>query len=717
MGSILAKMAVQLIGQTAQFNTAMDTAARKLTNFEKLAVGAGRTIGATLGGYFIYQGLDYGIGVMKDFEKQMSEVQALSGATGAEFEQLRNNAINLAGAFKAIDIARMETELSRLGFTTGEILDSTKAVIDLARATGEDLAKSADIAGSTLKAFGLEASESGRVAEAMAIGLNTSALALDNFGEAMKYVAPVARQANFTLEQTTALLGVLADNGIRGSMAGTSLRKIISDLGEGDVKTLNKRLREMAAAGLSGADAMSEVGRTAYAALLILANNTDQIDKANEAQMTMKGTLEATAKVITDNLQGDVDKLSAAWDGMFISGSASLPVFRALTVAATDFVKAISGRPILHIGDEFDQLSASVIIARKQVDGLSASTGGFFSAISGASASSTSPTFRIDQLSESIKRLEEAAEKGGYKVGYVWDEAGKKIERVFKIFEGGVATVDSAEATLKKAADFLANPFGPKDIKESFERSVGFLKKEIDELEKKIESSSNKGAIDNYRRQIIKLQNEIDKLLGKTRELKIEIESKPIKASEDPADYQGALGSGGLPFTFEVDEETLKAVNKELKEGADWFDTWRAKGIAATESMGKAFVAVGDAIGDALEESIRGGDSFLQALSKQTAQVINFLYKQYVAYVLTKAAKDSLYKPGPALIQATIAYLAARALFATLSKPESSPGSSVATPKGRMNLVIDAQFTGDAGKFIKAKARAQDRIDSRTYAG
>jgi len=345
--SVLAKMAVQISANTAEFNRALATTNSQLTSFGKNIQAVGNSIGASLGAATIYQGIKYGIGIIADFEASMSEVKAITGATGKEFESLTQDALKLGAAtkFTAKEVSQLQVAYGRLGFTTKEILNATKATLDLAAATGENLAKSADIAGSVVRAFNLDASETLRVADVMASSFNKSALGLDNFGEAMKYVAPVAANANLSLEQTTALLGVLADAGIRGSMAGTSLRKIISDLGQGAGPILTKRLKELAAAGISGAEAMDEVGRTAYASLLILANNTEKVDAATEAYKNATGEVAKMAAVMQDNLTGDVTKLTSAFEGLILKGSGVTGFIREMTQGITAFISTIQEAP------------------------------------------------------------------------------------------------------------------------------------------------------------------------------------------------------------------------------------------------------------------------------------------------------------------------------------------------------------------------------------
>lgn len=344
--TVLARMAVAISANTAEFGKALSQGQSQLKAFEKTISGVSTGLQAFGVGFGVYQivgGLKSAIGTVSDFEKRMSEVKAITGATGKEFDSLRKNALELGSAtlYSAEQVAGLQVAYGRLGFTTKEIVAATKATIDLATATGEDLAKSADIVGSTIRAFGLGAEETGRVTDVMASSFNKTALGLENFGEAMKYVAPVAAQAGISIEETTALLGTLADAGIRGSQAGTSLRKIISDVG-GETGTLSEKLKKLADKGISGAQAMDEVGRTAYASLLILANATGKTDDLATALKNATGETEKMAAAMSDNLAGDVTKLTSAWDGFLLSIGNTAP-FRAVTQGLTDLLTLVRG--------------------------------------------------------------------------------------------------------------------------------------------------------------------------------------------------------------------------------------------------------------------------------------------------------------------------------------------------------------------------------------
>lgn len=292
--------------------------------------------------YAVYQGITQVIGSMRDFQTEMSKLKALTGETGERLNGLKDNALGLAGAFKAIDIARAQIDLSRAGFSTEEINNSIEAIINLASATGEDLPKSAEIASATLRGFQMDSREMTHVTDVMAASFNKTALDLTSFAEAMKYVAPNARAANISLEETTAMLGVLANNGIKGSMAGTALRRIIQDLAK-DGRPLSERLAELGKNGLSAADALDEIGRIGSTSLLILANSVPQIDALNTSLKNVDGTTKEMAAIQLDNLAGDWRKLAAAFDTTAQKGTWLTDILRGVTTSGTMFWRTLQG--------------------------------------------------------------------------------------------------------------------------------------------------------------------------------------------------------------------------------------------------------------------------------------------------------------------------------------------------------------------------------------
>lgn len=350
-------MAVIIDGQTASFNKAMAQSQSQLKSFTSGITQVGTALGVTFGAVAVFNGLKAAVGILADFESTMSEVKAITGATGKEFEALEKDALKLGAStkFSSQEVGKLQIAYGRLGFNTQEILDATEATLDLAAATGEDLAKSADVAGSTVRGFGLEARETQRVVDVMAASFNQTALGLENFTEAMKYVAPVAAAAGLSVEETTALLGTLADAGIRGSMAGTSLRKIFTDLPK-DGRPFQERLAELAEKGIDVAGAMDEVGRTAQTSLLILAKNNDKTKELAASFLNVTGEAAKMARTMSDNLTGDVEKLTGAWEGLILK-LGDTDVFRRATQSVTALLSAFQGADQ---GEEIKNLARAI---------------------------------------------------------------------------------------------------------------------------------------------------------------------------------------------------------------------------------------------------------------------------------------------------------------------------------------------------------------------
>lgn len=285
--------------------------------------------------------------VFRDFELEMAKVKAVSGATADEFKALSDNAKELGRStiFSAREVAGLQLEFAKLGFTAKQITGVTEATLNLAQASGSDLARSAEVAGATLRGFGLDVSETGRVTDVMAKSFSTSSMDMESFAEGMKMVAPIAKKAGISLEETTAMMSLLANAGIKGSMAGTSLRRIISDLGAtgGDVQGAIKKL---STEGLSLADAKDEVGRSAQQALLILSEGANQIAPMTEALENSSGAAKEMADIMDMTAAGATKALGSAVEGLAIEfgglvSVALTPLIKRLTELAT-FINELS---------------------------------------------------------------------------------------------------------------------------------------------------------------------------------------------------------------------------------------------------------------------------------------------------------------------------------------------------------------------------------------
>ena len=305
---------------------------RTFGNIQKMGANLSKSVSLPLAGIAATS-----VKVFADFEQGMAKVKAVSGATGAEFEKLSADAKRLGSAtrFTATEVAGLQLEYSKLGFTTKETLNATEATLKLAQATDTDLARAAEVAGSTLRAFGLETTETSHLTDVMAKAFSSSALDMEAFGNSMSFVAPVAKAAGVSVEETSAMLGVLADAGIKGSKAGTALRRIFSELSN-DGTPLTEQFKKLSEEGLNLADAKDEVGRSAQSALLVLANGAEKIDPFTQALINSEGAAAEMAATMDATTIGQIKLMQSAIEG------AQLAIGGALAPVITDITKKIS---------------------------------------------------------------------------------------------------------------------------------------------------------------------------------------------------------------------------------------------------------------------------------------------------------------------------------------------------------------------------------------
>ena len=339
----LGDLVVRIGANTKDFNAKLGTLKSQIRKDTKNIAAMGRNLSMSVTAPLALIGAS-SFRTAADFEQSMAKVKAVSGATADEFAKLETNAKELGRTtrFTASEVSELQLNFAKLGFTAEEITQVTGATLALAQATGSDLATSAEVAGSTLRAFGLSADETSRVTDVMAKSFSTSALDMDTFADSMKYVAPVAKAAGLSVEETTAMLASLSNAGIKGSQAGTSLRRIISELGAtgGDVAGSIKKL---AGEGLNLADAKDEVGRSAQSALLVLANSTDQTAKLTTEFQNAKGAAQGMADIMDDTAEGAMKRMQSALEGAQIEiGSALAPIMIKLAGIVSDLAGRFS---------------------------------------------------------------------------------------------------------------------------------------------------------------------------------------------------------------------------------------------------------------------------------------------------------------------------------------------------------------------------------------
>jgi len=314
------------------FQRGMSKAQRSLRDFEKSTRRArGMVVGATgaMARGFAAVGtaatiaIADSIRVFADFETSMLRVKAISGATGAEFQSLTDLAKELGSttAFTAREAAQAMGFLAQAGFDVGEVHKALPKVLSLAAAGQLDLAQAADITASVLRGFGLEASESGRVADVLAAAASKSNTSVEGMGEAFKFAGPVASAMGVSLEETAAALGVLSNAGLKGSLAGTGLRMVLVKMGE-DVAGaggLTEALETLNTEGVQAVvDTMKDLDARAGTAAVALTGQMGTLKSLTEEMRNVEGMSDKMAETLLSGVTGSAVKASSAFEGLRI---------------------------------------------------------------------------------------------------------------------------------------------------------------------------------------------------------------------------------------------------------------------------------------------------------------------------------------------------------------------------------------------------------------
>ena len=287
-----------------------------------------------------------------DFEAQMKKVQAISGASGADFEALTAKAKEMGAAtqFSATESAQALEYMAMAGWKTDDMLGGISGIMDLAAASGEDLGRVSDIVTDALTAFGLQASDSAHFADVLAQASSNSNTNVSMMGMTFKYVAPIAGALKYSIEDVGTAVGLMANAGIKGEQAGTSLRAMMTRLvdppkeagsamdrlgitvknADGTMKPFRQTMKDLRStfAGLTDAEkaeaASAIAGQEAMSGFLAIVNASEaDFDKLTTSIDNAEGAAGNMAKTVNDNLKGDLKSLSSVWESVqleFMSG-------------------------------------------------------------------------------------------------------------------------------------------------------------------------------------------------------------------------------------------------------------------------------------------------------------------------------------------------------------------------------------------------------------
>ena len=341
-----------------------------------------------------------------DFDSAMSKVAAVSGATGDDLQKLRDKAREMGSKtkFSASEAAEAMNYMAMAGWKTNDMLSGIDGIMNLAAASGEDLATTSDIVTDALTAFGLTAQDSGHFADVLAAASSNANTNVSMLGESFKYCAPIAGALGFSCEDTAEALGLMANAGIKSTQSGTSMRSIMTAL-SGDVKFCSSAFGEMeiATTNSDGSmrslsdiladcrvafDQMSEsekasaaqslVGKNAMSGFLALMNAAPaDIDKLSGAIANCDGTSLSMAETMQDNLAGQLTILKSQLEELAISfGEILMPVIRDIITKIQGFVDKLNAldpatkQTIIKIGLMAAALGPLLIVVGKTISSI-----------------------------------------------------------------------------------------------------------------------------------------------------------------------------------------------------------------------------------------------------------------------------------------------------------------------------------------------------------
>lgn len=304
------------------------------------AIAGVGTAAAVAGGYALQVGMS--------FEQGMSKVSAISGATGKDLDMLTDKAKEMGAKtkFSATEATEAFQYMAMAGWKTGEMLDGIEGIMNLAAASGEDLATTSDIVTDALTAFGLSAKDSSHFADVLAAASSNANTNVSMLGESFKYVAPVAGALGYSVEDISVALSLMANSGIKASQGGTALRRLLTNLtkpskaaasamkelginiknADGTVKPFNELMSQLRTSFSKLTDAekaeyaASLAGQTGMSGLLAIVNSSDKdFEKLTKAINNADGASEKMAETMQNNLQGQITILKSSVEGLGIA--------------------------------------------------------------------------------------------------------------------------------------------------------------------------------------------------------------------------------------------------------------------------------------------------------------------------------------------------------------------------------------------------------------
>ena len=571
--------------------------------------------------------------VTSDFDSSMSKVKAVSGATGSEFEALRNKAREMGATtqFSASEAAEAMNYMAMAGWKTEEMMSGIGGIMSLAAASGEDLATTSDIVTDALTAFGKSAGDAGELADIMAAASSNANTNVSMMGETFKYAAPVAGALGISMQDTAIAVGLMANAGIKASQAGTTLRGGLSRLvgptkqvkdamnkygieveknADGSVnlretmKSLRKRMGQLSETEQTAA-AKAIFGANAYAGWLAVINGSDKdFDKLTKAVDNSAGTAERMAKTMQDNLGGQLKILKSEMEELGISlGDVMMPKLREGVKWVQDLVDkfnqmstaekeqivkmaavAAAIGPVVTVGGKLISTVGSVVtVGGKAIE-----------MIGGLSTAASAGATGVGLLGGAMGALPIIAVVGGiaalaaitYKLGQGFEDSQSKV---VNLASGMDTTVRSAEATRKSLDDTV--------------KSIDGLAKSEEETLSKTEANAK--LAERYGTELSNLANKTNRTSSEQAKMRVLVD----KLNKIYPDLNLAIDetTGNLNMSTDALKKNIAQLKEQAKAMAynKIFEEELEKLVEVEKKVAEAEIAKDDAMAQGAEAAER----------------------------------------------------------------------------------------------------------------
>lgn len=528
---------VDFSGLQGRIKNALSSFTKGLGDYAKQALVFYGVIG---GIQAVFQGLKNSFNIIKEFDKAQVELQALSGQSAEELKGLTDQAklLGQTTLFTATEVTKLQVELSKLGFTNIEIKQATEDIINFAVALDANAADAATVAASTIRAFGLDASETGRVVSVLGVAANKTALSFEDFNGNIATFAPVARAMGFSLEDSISLFGKLRDSGFEASTAATALRNIFLNLADKDGKLakalgrpinsleeLIPALNELNASGVDLTETLELTDKRSVAAFNQLLRGANDVGKLKGELTDVNDEFKVMVDKRMNSISAKFDLLKSTWNSLvlsFDSGQGKISSnIKKLVIGFTELFRTITelNDGTVTFGDVLATIFGDDNVVkrkRQEIEFIAKEIDNTAKKISDLVASGDAA--QVELGNRQLESLRQRAEKGSQNAKLIlkaYEELGNTqktaIDNAVELENQAtksIESIDELKAKLKQLERDRDSADDPDDL-EGINKKIKAVKERIKELQGQVKSFA-KDSIGDLEKRIAKLNETLN---------------------------------------------------------------------------------------------------------------------------------------------------------------------------------------------------------------